>query len=159
MKISIVILAAALAVVFAATVSAGDGSNVAPSDLKVLEAPLVFHNLLDEVEHLDETNGWEPFRPGVMAHWLYKEPDGGPAAVLLRYEPGARVPEHEHVGYEHIYVLQGDQFDERGTYPAGSFIINPPGTRHSPGSKSGCVALLIYEKAVKFVEPASATER
>ncbi|HUW72805.1 MAG TPA: cupin domain-containing protein [Methyloceanibacter sp.] len=76
---------------------------------------------------------------------------GGGAAVLLRYEPGARVAAHEHVGYEHMLVIDGDEFDERGTYPAGSFVINPPGTKHSPGSVGGCVALLIYEKAVRFV--------
>jgi hypothetical protein len=35
--------------------------------------------------------------------------------------------------------------------PAGSFVIHPPGTRHSPGSVGGCIALLIYEKAVRFV--------
>lgn len=70
--------------------------------------------------------------------------------MLLRYEPGARVAEHEHVGYEHMLVIDGDQFDEHGTYPAGTFVVNPPGTRHSPGSTGGCVALLIYEKPVKF---------
>ncbi len=96
---------------------------------------------------------WQPFRPGVTAQWLYNDGDGGPAAVLLRYEPGARVAEHEHVGYEHVLVLEGDQYDEEGSYPAGTLSINPPGTRHSPGSKSGCVALLIYEKAVRFKSP------
>ncbi|WP_209015888.1 cupin domain-containing protein [Roseibium sp. RKSG952] len=98
-------------------------------------------------------NDWQAFRPGVTAHWLYREDNGGPAAVILKYEPGARVALHEHVGYEHLYVMEGDQYDEYGSYPAGSFVINPPGTRHSPGSKTGCVALLIYEKAVRFVDP------
>lgn len=95
---------------------------------------------------------WQPFRPGVTAHWLYREDAGGAAAVLLRYEPGARVALHEHVGYEHMFVIEGDEYDENGSYPAGSFIINPPGTRHSPGSKGGCTALLIYQKAVRFVD-------
>ncbi len=93
---------------------------------------------------------WQPFRPGVSAHWLYDDGGGGPAAVLLRYEPGARVSEHEHIGYEHMFVLEGEEFDEHGSYPTGSFVVNPPGTRHSPGSHNGCVALLIYEKAVRF---------
>jgi len=94
---------------------------------------------------------WKPFREGVTAHWLYKDENGGGSAVLLRYEPGARVAEHEHVGYEQMLVLEGDEYDEHGSYPAGSFVINPPGTRHSPGSKTGCIALLIYEKPVRFV--------
>ena len=117
-----------------------------------LPASLVILNLMAFVDGLSEAE-WHPFRPGVTAHWFYNEGDGGASAVLLRYEPGARVPEHEHVGYEHMLVLKGDQYDENGTYPAGSFVIHPPGTRHSPGSHGGCVALLIYEKAVRFTAP------
>ncbi|QQW33543.1 urea transporter [Mycobacterium marinum] len=112
---------------------------------------IVFSNLLERVKNLRAIDDWTAFRPGVTAHWLYTEGNGGPAAVLLRYEPGARVAEHEHVGYEHLFILEGDQFDEHGSYPQGSFVINPPGTRHSPGSVGGCVALLIYEKAVRFL--------
>lgn len=119
-----------------------------------LTAPLIIPNLLEYASTLRKSGDWKPFRPGVTAHWLYNEGDGGACAVFLRYEAGARVPLHEHVGYEHLFVLEGDQFDEDGIYPAGSFVIHPPGTKHSPpGSVAGCVALLIYEKAVRFVEP------
>lgn len=117
-------------------------------------APVVLSDFVAYATKLRDTDEWQPFRPGVTAHWLYKEDGAGPAAVLLRYEAGARVALHEHVGYEHLYVIEGDQYDEYGSYPAGSLVINPPGTRHSPGSKGGCVALLIYEKAVRFVDPA-----
>ncbi|OSC42701.1 urea transporter [Mycobacterium decipiens] len=112
---------------------------------------IVFSNLLEQVKNLNATGEWTAFRPGVTAHWLYNDGNGGPAAVFLRYTPGARVAEHEHMGYEHLLILEGDQFDEHGSYPQGSFVINPPGTRHSPGSVGGCVALLIYEKAVRFL--------
>lgn len=117
-----------------------------------LTEPIVIADLVEYAKKLRTTDDWEPFRPGVTAHWLYKEDDGGAIAVLLRYEAGARVALHEHVGYEHLYILEGDQYDEDGSYPAGSFVVHPPGTRHSPGSVGGCVALLIYEKAVRFVE-------
>ena len=118
-----------------------------------LSTSLVLNNLQDYVSTLREESDWQPFRPGVTAHWLYQEADGGASAVLLRYEAGARVAEHEHVGYEHMFVVEGDQYDEDGSYPAGSFVIHQPGSRHSPGSHGGCVALLIYEKAVRFVAP------
>lgn len=65
----------------------------------------------------------------------------------------ARVALHEHVGYEHMFVIEGDPFDEAGSYAAGSFVVHPPGTRHSPGSNGGCTALLIYDKSVRFVAP------
>ncbi|GAB5540114.1 MAG: hypothetical protein Salg2KO_22170 [Salibacteraceae bacterium] len=113
---------------------------------------IIFSDLIEQAKKLRDTDQWEPFRPGVTAHWLYKDENTGASAVLLRYEPGARVALHEHTGYEHMFVLDGDEYDEYGTYPAGGFVINPPGTKHSPGSKGGCVALLIYEKKVKFVE-------
>lgn len=123
----------------------GDGHVLSPTD------PIVFSSLTEQAKALRTTGDWQAFRPGVTAHWLYDEGNGGPSAVLLRYEAGARVPEHEHVGYEHMFVLEGEEYDENGSYPAGSFVVNPPGTRHSPGSMKGCVALLIYEKAVRFL--------
>jgi anti-sigma factor ChrR (cupin superfamily) len=120
--------------------------------MPALTASIALPSLLDYVSKLREGD-WKPFRPGVRAHWLYDEGPEGPSAVLLRYEPGARVSEHEHLGYEHMLVLEGEEFDEEGSYPAGSFVIHAPGTRHSPGSVHGCIALLIYEKAVRFVTP------
>lgn len=120
--------------------------------MPALASPLVISDLIQRAQELRESDDWEPFRPGVTARWLYEEDDGGARAVLLRYEPGARVAVHEHVGYEHLLILDGDQYDEDGSYPTGTFVIHPPGTRHSPGSRTGCVALLIYERAVRFVE-------
>ena len=120
--------------------------------MAALNTATVLPELINYAKQLRDTEDWVSFRPGVTAHWLYKEENNGPAAVLLRYEPGARVALHEHVGYEHLFVLQGDQYDEHGDYPEGCFVINPPGTAHSPGSRGGCVALLIYEKPVRFVE-------
>lgn len=120
-----------------------------------LTRPLVVPDLLALARELDASGGWEPFRPGVTAHWFYAEGHVGARAVLLRYEPGARVSAHDHPGYEHLLVLEGDQYDEDGVYPTGSFVVHPPGTRHSPGSTSGCLALLVYERAVHFVDQAS----
>ena len=115
------------------------------------DGSVILADLAAYVDGLRDPEDWEPFRPGVTAHVLYLDKDSGAEAVLLRYEPGARVAAHEHVGYEHMFVVEGDQYDELGTYPAGSFVVHPPGTRHSPGSKGGCIALLIYAKPVKFV--------
>ncbi len=116
-----------------------------------LMSSIVISNLIEHAKNLRTNGDWKPFHPGVTAHWLYNEPESNAEAVFLLYEAGARVPLHEHLGYEHMYVLDGDQSDENGSYPAGSFVIHPPGTKHSPYSVSGCVALLIYEKGVRFI--------
>jgi anti-sigma factor ChrR (cupin superfamily) len=95
---------------------------------------------------------WRPFFEGVEIYRLYDNGPDGPRAALLRYQPGGRVPLHEHVGYEHILVLSGEQTDETGKAETGALIINPPGTRHSILSEKGCIVLAIYEKPVKFLD-------
>ena len=73
-----------------------------------------------------------------------------PAAAILRYAPGASVPEHEHESYEHVLILDGEQCDDRGAYGPGSFVVNPPGSRHAVSSPKGCLALLIWLRPVRF---------
>ncbi|HBG99962.1 MAG TPA: allophanate hydrolase [Rhodobacteraceae bacterium] len=96
--------------------------------------------------------GWRsltfrPFRDGVEICELQ---GGEPAVALLRYAPGASVPRHRHTGLETILVLDGTQSDERGDYPAGSFILNPAGSEHSVWSEAGCCVLIQWEKPVEF---------
>lgn len=93
---------------------------------------------------------WEPLRPGVEAAWLYRDPASGAQAAYLRYAPGAAVPRHRHAGHEHILVLEGMQEDEQGVYPAGSLVIQPPGSVHSVGSPDGCLVLAIWQRPVEF---------
>ena len=93
---------------------------------------------------------WKPWRAGVEIHQLYAE-DGGSAAALLRYEPGASIPAHEHGGYEHIFVVAGSQTDPRGTHRAGAMVINPPGTQHLVRAPEGCIVLVIWERPVVFL--------
>jgi anti-sigma factor ChrR (cupin superfamily) len=95
---------------------------------------------------------WTPFRPGIDIHRVYGDDSGGSSAALLRYAPGAAIPPHVHHGYEHIYVLDGEQSDERGVYGTGTFIVNPPGSHHSVSSAAGCVVLVVREKPVVFIE-------
>ena len=111
---------------------------------------LTLLDLFKIAEWQDELT-WVPFRPGVEIHRLYGDGVSGPTAALLRFEPGASVPLHEHMGFEHIIVLSGAQVDENTRAETGSLIINPPGTRHSVFSESGCIVLAIYEKPVDFL--------
>lgn len=113
------------------------------------EAPLVFKLALDALRNCED---FEPFRPGVEISRLYQNEATGASAAVLRYAPGASVPEHVHQGYEHVLVLEGEQCDHRGSYPAGTLVINPPGTRHTVSSPQGCIALLIWQNPVRFIE-------
>lgn len=64
------------------------------------------------------------------------------ATSLVRYAPGSRFAPHTHGGGEEFLVLEGVFQDERGDYPAGTYVRNPPTSRHTPGAEAGCVILV-----------------
>jgi anti-sigma factor ChrR (cupin superfamily) len=98
-----------------------------------------------------ETIAWARLRDGVDICRLYGDGRSGPSAALLRYAPNASVPLHEHDGYEHIFVLSGFQEDESGVYPAGTMVVNPPGSQHRVRAPEGCLALVVWERPVTFL--------
>ncbi|MGQ4274013.1 cupin domain-containing protein [Terrihabitans sp. B22-R8] len=122
-----------------------------------MSAPLHLPTLLT---HGFETADYEPFREGVEICHIQRPDNGdGPALALLRYQPGAAVPRHEHTGLETICVLRGSQSDESGTYRTGDVVLNPPGSVHSVWSDEGCVVLISWAAPVRILddsEPASA---
>jgi anti-sigma factor ChrR (cupin superfamily) len=60
------------------------------------------------------------------------------ASSIVRYQPGSQFKTHAHDLGEEIFVLDGVFSDESGDYPAGTYIMNPPGSSHAPYSKLGC---------------------
>jgi anti-sigma factor ChrR (cupin superfamily) len=114
-----------------------------------VEKALILKDLLKLGDRLDPFP-WEPFREGVEIYRLYSDGEQGSSAALLRYQPGASVPMHDHLGFEHILILSGSQTDCNGTHEAGTLVINPPQTSHSVASASGCIVLVIWEKPVKL---------
>lgn len=76
------------------------------------------------------------------------------ATSIVRYAPHSHFSPHTHGGGEEFLVLDGVFQDEHGDYPAGSYVRNPPTTRHTPGSETGCV---IFVKLWQF-DPNDRTE-
>ena len=77
---------------------------------------------------------------GVERRLLYRV--GGEkarATSLVRYAAGSAFPVHSHPGGEEFFVVEGTFQDERGNYPAGTYVRNPPGSRHAPRADQGCV--------------------
>jgi anti-sigma factor ChrR (cupin superfamily) len=60
------------------------------------------------------------------------------ATSIVRYQPGSKFKTHTHDLGEEILVLEGVFSDELGDYPAGTYVMNPPGSSHAPFSESGC---------------------
>jgi hypothetical protein len=61
------------------------------------------------------------------------------ATSIVRYVPGSHFSPHTHGGGEEFFVLEGVFEDEHGDFPVGSYVRNPPTSRHTPGSAPGCV--------------------
>lgn len=64
------------------------------------------------------------------------------ATSIVRYAPGSSFSSHIHTGGEEFVVLEGVFQDEHGDFPAGSYIRNPPQSRHTPGSEPGCIIMV-----------------
>jgi anti-sigma factor ChrR (cupin superfamily) len=86
---------------------------------------------------------WIERRPGVFWKMLWEDPDGLHKAILMRYEPGATIPRHRHVGDEQIFVLEGSVADDTGTCSAGDYARRPPGCVHTVRSETGALVLAI----------------
>ncbi len=114
-----------------------------------MKQTLILKNLLNIATQQDNLP-WQPFRDGVEIYRLYGDGKSGAAAALLRYQPGASVPRHEHIGFEHILVLSGSQTDENGKHEVGTLVINPPNSNHHVTSTSGCIVLALWEKPISI---------
>lgn len=57
---------------------------------------------------------------------------GSESVYLERWPVGEHQSSHVHEGGEEIYVISGELIDEDGRYPAGTWLRNPPMSRHSP---------------------------
>lgn len=69
------------------------------------------------------------------------------ATTIVRFAPGSAFSAHTHTGGEEFIVLDGVFQDEHGDFPQGTYVRNPPTTKHTPGSGPGCT---IFVKLWQF---------
>ena len=58
---------------------------------------------------------------------------------IVRYQPGSKFESQTHEFGAEILVLAGAFSDENGDYPTGTYMMNPPGSSHTPRSDDGCI--------------------
>jgi anti-sigma factor ChrR (cupin superfamily) len=101
---------------------------------------------------------WEPINyPGVFVKTLMVDKATGLLTVLLKMEPGAELPDHEHALMEQTYVMEGRLVDREGPEAGlevgpGEFVYRPAGTRHSAYTPEGGLMLAIFQVPNKFYE-------
>lgn len=91
-----------------------------------------------------EREDWVPSpMPGVERKMLDRiGEEVARATSIVRYAPGSSFSPHTHDGGEEFLVLDGVFQDEHGEFPAGTYVRNPPGSRHRPASDPGCTILV-----------------
>ena len=73
--------------------------------------------------------------------------ESGQVTSIVCYDPNSRFHAHDHPDGEEILVLDGVFSDEYGHWPAGTYLLNPQGFRHTPFSDRGC---LLFVKLRQF---------
>jgi anti-sigma factor ChrR (cupin superfamily) len=105
----------------------------------------------DGLNAIDWDHWVEPGRAGTDIHAIYAAPEGPRpgTAQLIRFAAGAHGDLHEHLGYELMFVLQGELLNDNGDrYTTGDLVIEEPGSVHRITTDIGCTLLGIREAPV-----------
>ena len=90
------------------------------------------------------TAAWYPgVTPGSLLMPLHEH--DGVSTALMRWQPQTRGKVRTVIGGEEMLVLAGTFSDEAGTYVAGTWLRNPPGSRGS--ISTGVEGAMVYVKA------------
>lgn len=91
-----------------------------------------------------ESLPWVPSPlPGVERRMLERDGDEvARATSLVRYAPNSTFKPHTHAKGEEFLVLSGVFSDESGDFPEGMYVRNPPGSKHTPVCRDGCLILV-----------------
>jgi anti-sigma factor ChrR (cupin superfamily) len=101
---------------------------------------------------------WQKTRfPGCEAKTLLFDKSTGLVTALMRFAPGAVLPDHEHVKIEQTYVLEGRLVDKEGPVAGldvkpGEFVWREPGSRHVAWCPEGGLMLAMFQIPNKFFE-------
>ena len=86
---------------------------------------------------------WVEARPGVRQKRIWEDTATERRALLARFEPGATLPPHRHVGDELIFLIEGANADESGVVNTGNMNYRPNGCVHTVTTKHGATVLAV----------------
>jgi anti-sigma factor ChrR (cupin superfamily) len=101
---------------------------------------------------------WQKTRfPGCEVKTLLFDKQTGLVTALMRFAPGAVLPDHEHVKIEQTYVLEGRLVDKEGPSAGlavgpGEFVWREPGSRHVAWCPEGGLMIAMFQVPNKFFE-------
>ena len=107
---------------------------------------------------------WKPLdEPGIAGIFVkvfrFDTPSQRAPTILLRFEPGALYPAHDHPGGGEVFVLEGEVNFGKRRLAAGDYLYTPPNRKHAVWSESGCVLLPSAPEEVVIVKKTSVSSR
>ena len=101
-------------------------------------------------EWIEENVSWKDFGTGVRLGKLARQDSTSLVLydVKTDVEVDAFMP-HMHPGGEVYFVLEGEVYDDDGTYPTGSIVWMDPGTTHTPKTRGDTLILVLWPDGVK----------
>jgi anti-sigma factor ChrR (cupin superfamily) len=112
--------------------------------------------ILDAVRHVPQNSTtvrsdegrWKAVVPGVEMKRLSRDPKHGTVTFMLRFQPGATLPQHDHRGNEQTYVIEGSCTIGSVGLSQGDYHTVDAGERHGTVvSPNGCTLLLVVDEA------------
>jgi len=95
---------------------------------------------------------------GVTFKTLLIDKESGIVTAYLKMEPGASLPDHEHMLIEQTYVMEGSLKCGEGECTAGNFVWRPAGSRHKAWAPDGGLMLAIFQVPNKFFREKGETD-
>jgi anti-sigma factor ChrR (cupin superfamily) len=86
---------------------------------------------------------WIDVRPGVRHKKIWEDKASERRAIFARFEPGATLAPHRHVGDELIFMIEGANADESGIVTPGHANYRPNGCVHTVTSTNGATVLAV----------------
>jgi quercetin dioxygenase-like cupin family protein len=87
---------------------------------------------------------------------LFDEEARRSPTFLLKFEPGASYPLHNHPAGEEVFVLEGAVKFGKDELKAGDYLFTAPGNMHRVSTDVGCVLLLKVPQEVEIIKPRTA---
>ena len=101
---------------------------------------------------------WQPLvEKGIHYHGIsvislrFDEAKQRSTTIMLKFEPGATYPYHNHPGGEEIFVLCGEAILENLTLSEGDYLYTPVNFKHSVTTKTGCTMLFVVPEEVEIL--------
>ena len=94
---------------------------------------------------------WSDAMPGVRQKPIWHDKETKRRAVLARFEAGAKLPSHRHVGDELIFVIEGSNADESGEVMTGDMNFRPNGCVHTVTTRNGATVLALVTGGVEML--------